>query len=367
MDWGSALLRAPAGDGIVAGYSRLLRLLAGLNNGPGFGFLAGHIGATVDPDRLQELSGDPLMVLFRRRLREAGDADRDILRFLVMSDEQPDRRVDRSVLDALWKRDPAVEPIQNLADVLRAERTVSEIWIDGLEMPTLPKGEVSSEGGVPLSTTQLRDLLFGPKSGRSSTRSKGRWGEAGVPLNPDGIPLWCADLVPPKAELMKAANDLTWVPLAVLYGDVQAMPSWICAIAHVSKLKQLVNASVLRFLPSGCAAWEHEGLEVSLPACPEIFVPSPSMVANCVVKTEVPVVGGWTLYYYESKEAQITWPTVVSSDTPWRFFRSLALPEIVEYDYKAQQKESEVGIEEGYEAVADHSKKKKRKKRGKAD
>ena len=71
-------------------------------------------------------------------------------------------------------------------------------------------------------------------------------GEAGVPLNPDGIPLWCADLVPPKAELMKAANDLTWFPLAVLYGDVQAMPSWICAIAHVSKLKQLVNASVLR-------------------------------------------------------------------------------------------------------------------------
>lgn len=98
-------------------------------------------------------------------------------------------------------------------------------------------------------------------------------GEAGVPLNPDGIPLWCVDLVPPKAELMKkAANDLTWVPLAVLYGDVQAMPSWICAIAHVSKLKQLVNASVLRFLPSGCAAWEHEGLEVSLTACPDFFL-----------------------------------------------------------------------------------------------
>jgi hypothetical protein len=44
MDWGSALLRAPAGDGIVAGYSRLLRLLAGLNNGQVLVSLQGILG-----------------------------------------------------------------------------------------------------------------------------------------------------------------------------------------------------------------------------------------------------------------------------------------------------------------------------------
>ena len=52
MDWSEAVLRAPPGHGVVAGYARLLRLLSGLNSGAGFGFLASHVNAAINVPRV---------------------------------------------------------------------------------------------------------------------------------------------------------------------------------------------------------------------------------------------------------------------------------------------------------------------------
>ena len=62
MDWAEAVVRSPSGHGVVAGYSRLLRLLSGLNSGVGFGFLAAHVNASINMARVTELSADPLMI-----------------------------------------------------------------------------------------------------------------------------------------------------------------------------------------------------------------------------------------------------------------------------------------------------------------
>ena len=78
-------------------------------------------------------------------------------------------------------------------------------------------------------------------------------------------------------------GDETWAPLAVLYGDVQAMPTWICALAHVSKAKNL---------PSGCVAWEYEGIAVSMPPCDEVFAPSRSMTVTLGVRRGLCLGGG---------------------------------------------------------------------------
>ena len=134
------------GHGIVSGYARLLRVLSGLNSGVGFGFLAAQVNAAVNPSRVRELHDDHLVQLFLQRLLKVNQVDRDILRHLVLTAGPADNRYDRSILDALWRTDPTQEPIGNLMEVLRSEQSVSEIWLDGLELPTLPTGDVSYEG-----------------------------------------------------------------------------------------------------------------------------------------------------------------------------------------------------------------------------
>ena len=67
---------------------------------------------------------------------------------------------------ALWKFDRASEPFQNLFEVLRAERSVSEIWIDGLDMPLLPRKDVPYEGTCAFSGRRLGEVLLGLDSGQ---------------------------------------------------------------------------------------------------------------------------------------------------------------------------------------------------------
>ena len=83
MEWNEALAKGPVGEGLLAGYARLLRLLAGLNSGHGFGFLTGHIAASVNLERVGDLMKDSLEELLRRRMNEVGETDRDIHRYLV--------------------------------------------------------------------------------------------------------------------------------------------------------------------------------------------------------------------------------------------------------------------------------------------
>ena len=293
MEWSAAVLRAPPGHGVVAGYTRLLRLLSGLKSGAGFGFLAAHVNATTNVPRVRELSSDPLVELFRRRLREVGDVDRDLLRYLVLTDGQADGRRDMSILESLWRSDPIRDPIGCLTDVIETERGFSEIRPEGLEMPQLPRREAICAEAPPLTNDQLRDVLFGQgySSGCVAPRV-GRWEKQDTPLSSSGVPLWCIDLLPPRAETIDYAADERWAPLAVLYGEVQEVPTYFCPVAHVTRVQQAVQRSVLRFLPSGCATWEYGGLEYAMPATPEVFVPSASMVSNCVVRTEIPVIGG---------------------------------------------------------------------------
>ena len=114
MEWQEALARLPSGHGVLAGYSRYLRLLSGLNAGSGFSFLAAQVNASINGARVRELAADPLVQLFTQRIREVGQVDRDLLRFLVLSAGPVDDRRDRSLLDVLWRPDPLQDPVQNL-------------------------------------------------------------------------------------------------------------------------------------------------------------------------------------------------------------------------------------------------------------
>ena len=186
----------------------------------------------------------------------------------------------------------------------------------------MPRGEGSYDGHMELNRDQLFDLLMGRDFGRLREKV-GRWEQQEPPLNAEGVPLWCVDLLPPCAEVQKFAFDNTWAPLAVLYGELQEDPSFVCPLAHTGKVKQAVQESVLRYLPSGCAAWEQSGTVYSMPASQEIFLPAPSMVANCVVHSEVPVIAG-QVATLTTKKSLVTWPNVVNNFCArWRGMKAL--------------------------------------------
>ena len=310
MEGAEAVMGMPPGQGIVTGYSRLLRVLAGLNDGAGFGFLAAHVNASINVPRVRELNEDHLVRLFLQRLQESEPVDRDILRYLVMSGGPADPRRDQSILRSLWRTDPIEDPIRNLMEVMTAERAVSEIWLDGLDLPPLPRRDVSYEGLRELSSDQLCDLLLGSRPGMVRSQV-GRWEMQDPPLSAEGVPLWCADLVPPRGVVQNYAMDETWNPLAIMYGEAQEASSFVCPVAHLAKIKKAVQGSVLRFLPSGCASWEMDGVVYAMPASPEIFTPSPSMVANAVVRTELPVIGG-QVASLETKRSLVCWRSVTA-------------------------------------------------------
>ena len=189
----------PPGHGVLSGYARLLRLLSGLNNGSGFAFLAAHVNASINMPRVRELAVDPLVQLFLQRIREAEQVDRDLLRYLVLTGGPADSRRDRSILDVLWRSDPTQDPVGNLMEVVNAEQAISEIWLDGLELPPLPRSEVAYDGLPDLAGDQIFDLVVGHGAFRSRYKV-GRWEQQDTPLNDVGVPLWCVDLLPPRGE-----------------------------------------------------------------------------------------------------------------------------------------------------------------------
>eukprot|EP00435_Cladocopium_sp_Y103_P067175 s876_g29.t1 len=358
IDWVNALVRAPAGRGIADGYGRYWGLLEGLNAGLAFTWLSDHVQATVHAERVRELGQDPLIALIRLRLQKVGDVDKAVIRHLIAQEIPGERPRDESLVNAAWSFDPVREPMQicKLSSGPYARRVNFgwRVWTcptcrAGLSMNCCNLSQVG-----PLNDMQIQDILLGKDMDRSVRRPR-QSGWEGASLAPG----WCADLIPPQADIIDFIKDRSWQPLAVLYGGVQSMPAWEGHGIWRAQQGSVINGAVLRFLLSGAVSWELEGQDVSMPVANEVFATPPSCVANCVCLSELPVVSGRATSF-ESTHHQVVFHHLVSPVQPWAVVRALAVAETVGHHFEQQMKESNFG---DYTITNEAEGKKKRRKR----
>ena len=361
-EWADAMLRQRCGsDGLLNAYGRCLRLVSGLASGPGMTWVTGRVTACLNPDRVRNLSADPLVALVRQRIREADDLDRALLRFLCTVGESDEVSPVSGVSGALTAFSPVQNPWESLRSVMQAEQRISDIWIEALEMPELPRFDIDLRQQAPLETEQIRTLvggrLFGHLFGNEGLKRR-KWDSDSLRgESVQGIPLWCADLLPPQHSVVQVVPDPAMVPLAVVHGCVQDMPKWITPwVVGVDRQRELMVGSVMRCLPSGTCTWELDGSEISMPTSGQVYSMPPSMLANTVCHNEVEILSG-EVGLFESKGISVAWPNTVTSANPWLHFRSLLLSEVAAFEFDQQVKES------GDADIGGHKSSKSRRKR----
>ena len=129
--------------GLLPAYVRWLRLINGLASGPAMSWVTGRVQACLNPDRLRTLSVDPLVTLVRQRIRDADELDRMLLRHLCSVGESEEIDTDSQIFRALADVRPSQEPLDSLRSVMVTEQQISDIWVEALEMPDLPRFDMS--------------------------------------------------------------------------------------------------------------------------------------------------------------------------------------------------------------------------------
>ena len=154
------------------------------------------------------------------------------------------------------------------------------------------------------------------------------------------FPFGVQTLSPPAPSFRELTGGEQPVPLAVLHGGLQDFPRWITPmVVSCDEQQSFIRDAVLRVMPSGASLWERDGEEVSLPCTRSVFLPSASMVANCVGTLTAHSPAG-LVASYGANDVLVSWPSCVGSQQPWLHYRSLLTD--VENDFYMQAKESGV-------------------------
>lgn len=119
--------------------------------------------------------------------------------------------------------------------------------------------------------------------------------------------------------------------MAVLYNDHQLRPPVLSATAQVpfKRLCELVQDSVIRYVPSGACTVELTGLpedacEVALPSSSSMFVTPPSLVANIVAYGPGACAPEGVFASYKVDNGMVTFNPILDRAEPWQFIRGVA-------------------------------------------
>ena len=224
---------AHEGEGLLEAYGRCLRLVHALGGGPAMSWLTDRVTAAVSPDRLRELRRDPLVRMVRERIRSVDEDEAALYRYLFTLRQEPPLS-QAGIPAAIRGLEEGIGSVSGLRQVMDAEHRISEVWCDALEAPDLPRlTGPTIASSVPIDSQTALHLLTGdslsdPKP-LFALRQASRWDSGSVPVEAfsHGVPLWCADLVPPAPSFRELTGGEQPVPLAVLHGGLQDFPRWI--------------------------------------------------------------------------------------------------------------------------------------------
>eukprot|EP00435_Cladocopium_sp_Y103_P027490 s1782_g6.t1 len=345
--WHDAMLGGVhEGVGLLEAYERCLRLVHALSGGPAMAWLEDRVAAAVLPERVRELKRDPMVRMVRDRLRSADEETAAILRHIFTSG--PVSQFGQSIPRAIRTLEDGCGSVASLRQAIEAELRITEVWCEALDAPELPRltGSFIRASG-PVTPEEAFTLLTGSDGATPAPlfglRTGTRWDVSDD--HADGsacvVPSWCLDLVIPDPVVRDFGFGSHPMPLAVLMGDIPGIPKWITPqVVSLDQQESFIEDAVLRFGPSGATLWERDGEEVCLPSVRSVFLPSASMVANCVGPLASHSLAG-QLASYETGNVLVTWPSCVGPQQPWMHFKSM-LAEDEADDFTAQAVESGV-------------------------